>query len=53
MALGAVLSVAFSLAVGYPCFRLLGHYFAIATLALGEILITVVSNIEAIGAGRE
>jgi branched-chain amino acid transport system permease protein len=52
MVLGAVLAVAFSLAVGYPCFRLLGHYFAIATLALGEILITVVSNIEAIGAGR-
>jgi branched-chain amino acid transport system permease protein len=52
MGAGAFLSILFSAAIGYPCFRMLGHYFAIATIAFGEILFIVVSNIEAIGAGR-
>jgi branched-chain amino acid transport system permease protein len=52
MIIGAFFSVVFSFAVGYPCFRLGGHYFAIATIALGEILFTVVCNIEAIGGAR-
>lgn len=34
---GAVISSIVSLIVGYPCFKLGGHYFAIATIAVGEI----------------
>ncbi len=37
MALGAAASLLAGLVIGYPCFRLKGHYFAMATLALGEI----------------
>lgn len=35
--IGATLSVLVALAVGYPTFRLRRHFFALATLALGEI----------------
>lgn len=35
--IGAALSVLVALAVGYPTFRLRRHFFALATLALGEI----------------
>lgn len=35
---GVILAVAVSLVVGYPCFRLKGHYFAIATICVGEIV---------------
>jgi len=37
MWVGAAISVALSLAIGYPTFRLRRHFFALATLALGEI----------------
>lgn len=49
---GAVLAVALSQAIGYPCFRLRGHYFAIATIAIGEIVHTVAINWEFIGGAR-
>jgi branched-chain amino acid transport system permease protein len=52
MVIGAFLAVVVSLALGYPFFKLVGHYFAIATLAIGEILFTIVGNIEAIGGAR-
>jgi branched-chain amino acid transport system permease protein len=45
MAAGAALATAFALVVGAPAFRLRGAYFAIGTLALGEILRTTVSNV--------
>ncbi len=34
------LSVALALAIGYPCFRfrVVGHYFALTTLAVGEVI---------------
>ncbi len=35
--IGAALSMLVALAVGYPTFRLRRHFFALATLALGEI----------------
>src|SRR5205814_7362640 len=38
MVAGALVSTAFALAVGAAAFRLHGAYFAIGTLALGEIL---------------
>ena len=41
---GAGVSAALALAIGYPCFRLSGHYFAIATIAVGEIAVIAVTN---------
>ncbi len=37
MLAGGVLSVGLSLLIAIPCFRLAGHYFAIATIAIGEM----------------
>lgn len=37
MLAGAGLATGLSQIIGYPCFRLAGHYFAIATIAIGEI----------------
>jgi branched-chain amino acid transport system permease protein len=37
MLAGGLLSVGISFIIGYPCFKLAGHYFAIATIAIGEI----------------
>jgi branched-chain amino acid transport system permease protein len=37
MLAGAGLAVGFSLIIGIPVFRLAGHYFAIATIAIGEM----------------
>lgn len=44
MALGAVAAIAFALLIGAAAFRLRGAYFAIGTLALGEILRITVGN---------
>ena len=52
LAAGIVIAVALSLAIGYPCFRLRGHYFAIATIAVGEIVHTLAINWEFIGGAR-
>lgn len=49
---GILVAVAFSQVIGYPCFRLRGHYFAIATIAIGEIVQTVAINWEFIGGAR-
>ncbi len=50
MLVGIALSVVVAIAVGYPTFRLKGHYFGIATLAIGEIFSTVVLNTQQLGA---
>jgi branched-chain amino acid transport system permease protein len=52
MLAGMVLAVLVSQAIGYPCFRLRGHYFAIATIGIGEIVQTVAINWDAIGGAR-
>ncbi len=52
MLAGAALAVAVSQAIGFPCFRLRGHYFAIATIGIGEIVQTVAINWDAIGGAR-
>jgi branched-chain amino acid transport system permease protein len=44
MLAGAVIATLFALLIGVAAFRLRGAYFAIGTLALGEILRTTVSN---------
>ncbi|MFI4987672.1 MAG: branched-chain amino acid ABC transporter permease [Alphaproteobacteria bacterium] len=36
MAAGGVLAMLVALAVGWPCFRLRGHYFVIATIVIAE-----------------
>ena len=46
---GMVVAVLVSLAIGYPCFRLGGHYFAIATIAVGEIVQTLFINWREVG----
>ena len=49
LALGVALAVAFALLLGMPVLRLRGHYFAIATLALAQVMTAIVSNIELAG----
>jgi branched-chain amino acid transport system permease protein len=49
MAAGALASAALSVVIGWPCFRLRGHYFAMATIAAGEIVQAVVTNWDALG----
>jgi len=49
---GIAVAVALSQVIGYPCFRLRGHYFAIATIAIGEIVQTLAINWEFIGGAR-
>ncbi|TPL75254.1 branched-chain amino acid ABC transporter permease [Mesorhizobium sp. B2-3-13] len=46
---GVALAVAFAFLLGLPVLRLKGHYFAIATLALAQVMIAIVSNIELAG----
>ncbi len=50
MLVGCGFSVVLSAVVGYPCFRLQGHYFAIATIAVGEIMVVSFSNWDYVGA---
>ncbi len=38
MLVGVLLAAAAGAAIGYPCFRLKGPFFALATLAFGEVL---------------
>ncbi len=49
LAFGALLSVLFALVMGLPVLRLRGHYFAIATLALSQVMTAIVSNLEIAG----
>lgn len=46
---GALLAVVFALVLGIPVLRLRGHYFAIATLALSQVMTAIVSNLEIAG----
>jgi branched-chain amino acid transport system permease protein len=52
MLAGVVVAVVVSQIVGYPVFRLRGHYFAIATIAVGEIVQALIVNWDAIGGAR-
>jgi len=46
---GVVLAVIFAVLLGIPVLRLRGHYFAIATLALAQVMTAIISNIELAG----
>jgi|LGVE01.1.fsa_nt_gb branched-chain amino acid transport system permease protein len=39
MLIGGIIAVVVAIVVSYPAFKLTGHYFAIATLAIGEIML--------------
>jgi len=45
MVFGVLLAVVFAVLLGIPVLRLKGHYFAIATLALAQVMTAIVSNV--------
>ncbi|OOG50753.1 branched-chain amino acid ABC transporter permease [Polaromonas sp. C04] len=49
MVFGVLLAVVFAVLLGIPVLRLKGHYFAIATLALSQVMAAIVSNIPLAG----
>lgn len=46
----ALLAAAFGVLIGLPTFRLRGHYFSIATLAIGMMVMSILPNIQWLGA---
>ncbi|MDY7578015.1 branched-chain amino acid ABC transporter permease [Herbaspirillum sp. RTI4] len=50
MLAGGVLAALLSLVIGFSCFRLKGHYFAMATIAVAEIIQIVFTNWDFAGA---
>ena len=48
--LGVLLSMAVALVIGIPTFRLQGHYFSMATIAVAELIRLVVGNWDFVGA---
>jgi len=50
MLAGGGISIGVSLIIGYPCFKLAGHYFAIATIAIAEIAMVWMLNWDWAGA---
>jgi len=52
MLAGAAVAMIVSAIIGYPCFRLRGHYFAIATIAAGEIIHILFVNWDWVGGAR-
>jgi branched-chain amino acid transport system permease protein len=50
LAAGGLLAAIVALALGYPCFRLKGHYFSIATIVIAEIGLLLVHNWDYAGA---
>src|SRR2546430_16753286 len=47
---GGLISAAIAMALGYPCFRLRGHYFVIATIVIAEIALLLFQNWDWAGA---
>jgi branched-chain amino acid transport system permease protein len=43
MLAGAAISISVGIAIGYPCFRLTSHFFALATIAFAEVLSLIAS----------
>jgi branched-chain amino acid transport system permease protein len=50
MLIGGGAAVLVSIVIGWPCFRLKGHYFTMATIAVAEIIQTLFNNWETAGA---
>jgi len=49
MVAGALVAAAVAVVIGWPSFRLAGHYFAIATIAAGEIFAVLFRNWKWVG----
>jgi branched-chain amino acid transport system permease protein len=50
MLAGGGISALIAMALGYPCFRLRGHYFVIATIVIAEIALILIQNWDWAGA---
>ena len=50
--IGAIIACIFAALIGYPTLKLTGDYFAITTLAFGEIIRIVIMNIDSVGGAR-
>ncbi|WP_315729749.1 MULTISPECIES: branched-chain amino acid ABC transporter permease [unclassified Bradyrhizobium] len=50
MLAGGAISSGVAMALGYPCFRLRGHYFVIATIVIAEIALLLIQNWDWAGA---
>ncbi|MGN1290312.1 MAG: branched-chain amino acid ABC transporter permease, partial [Bradyrhizobium sp.] len=50
MLAGGAISAVIAMALGYPCFRLRGHYFVIATIVIAEIALVLIQNWDWAGA---
>ena len=50
MPLGIVVSLILAIIVGLPTFRLSGHYFSMATIAVAELIRLVVGTVDFLGA---
>lgn len=48
--IGIIVSLAVAIVIGMPTFRLQGHYFSMATIAVAELIRIVVSNWDFVGA---
>ena len=48
--IGMALSVILAIAIGYPTFRLRGHYFSMATIAIAELIRIYVGTVDYLGA---
>jgi len=49
---GGIISSLLAAAIGYPCSNLRGHYFAIASIAFGEIVRIIFTNWQMVGAAE-
>ena len=47
--LGLAMAVTFAFVLGVPVLRLKGHYFAIATLGLAQVMTAIISNVPIAG----
>ena len=50
--IGAIVACLFAALIGYPTLKLTGDYFAITTLAFGEIIRIIIMNIDSVGGAR-
>ena len=52
LVVGGIISSLLAAAIGYPCSKLRGHYFAIASIAFAEIVRIVFTNWQLVGAAE-
>ena len=52
MPIGVLIALGYSFMIGYPLFRLKGHYFAIATICTSLVLQDIFTNWKLVGAAK-